>query len=494
VLPLVPGFNITGELTSSPTGSTWAAVRIHDDRPLMVKIVKVPDVTEARALAAQMMAVLHPIENEHLVRQHDALALADGTLALVLDQVTGGSLARVLGARGQLTPGETITTVAPLFGALSDLHLAGVVHGGLAPDNVLFSADGRPVVTDLVVAALLGRRPGAVDGSSGFAAPEVVAGAEPSAASDVYAMAAIGWFCLTGAPPAAAATRPSLTMLRPGTPPPAEVLTRCLSTAPAARPSAGEAALEVFDAAPAEPVVLATAADPAAEITRRIRSAAASAPTLAPPSDSRRHRDPVVIGVVALLVALALGGGATWFSRRAPVVVAPVAVRSLDQSSMTSSRAPASTVAPAPTASKAPTAQRTKEVVTAPDSPRTAPAALLQALADARALAYVARNPGLLDLVYAAGAPKAAVDQENIATALKNGATYLGLAFVVKDVSFLDGTTDTARIRATIVTPAYTTGQPDGRKVSHGQDIVGPSVFNLRLAPDGWRILSLRAP
>jgi hypothetical protein len=132
-------------------------------------------------------------------------------------------------------------------------------------------------------------------------------------------------------------------------------------------------------------------------------------------------------------------------------------------------------------------------VVTAPDSPRIAAAGLLQALVDSRALAYAARNSALLDLVYAPGATGASVDQGNIAVALKNGGTYLGLAFVVKDVAFVDGTSDAARIRATIVTPAYHTGQPDGRKVHHAEDVVGPSLFALSLTQDGWRILGLTA-
>ena len=132
--------------------------------------------------------------------------------------------------------------------------------------------------------------------------------------------------------------------------------------------------------------------------------------------------------------------------------------------------------------------------MTDPGSPRVATAGLLQALVDARALAYAARNSVLLDLVYAPGATKAGVDRSNLETALHNGATYLGLAFVVKDVAFLDGSSATARIRATIVTPAYKTGQPDGRKVPHVQEKVGPSVFTLSLTRDGWRILALTAP
>jgi hypothetical protein len=119
---------------------------------------------------------------------------------------------------------------------------------------------------------------------------------------------------------------------------------------------------------------------------------------------------------------------------------------------------------------------------------------LLQALVDARALAYVTRNPALLDLVYAPGAGRAAVDAGNIATALKGGGTYLGLSFTVKDAAFLDGTSSTARIRATILTPAYKTGQPDGRRIPHAQEVLGPCIFTLSSTTDGWRVLSLTTP
>ena len=139
--PLVPGFTITSELSSDAKGSTWAATRTLDDKPLVLKVIPVSDVTTARAKAVQLMAVLDGIENEHLVGQHGAIALADGELALVLDRVTGGSLAQLLGERGNLSPGETVTTLAPLLGALAALHAAGVKHGDLAPRSILFSAD-----------------------------------------------------------------------------------------------------------------------------------------------------------------------------------------------------------------------------------------------------------------------------------------------------------------------------------------------------------------
>ena len=528
--PLVPGF-ITGGMSTNASGSEWSVVRSLDGHPFVLKVIAVDEVTQAQGLATEQMAVYDRIGNEHLVRRHSAIATADGRLALILDQVNGGSLAQLLGARGRLTPGETVTTVAPLFRALADLHAAGVVHGDLAPGNVLFSADGKPLIGDLGLARLLGRDANSFDGAGsggagssgagagsgrtgtgGFAAPELTAGADPSPVTDVYAMAALGWFCLTGAAPAPPAIRRSLTSLRPDTPLRlVEVLTSCLATNPAARPSAGAAAVEMFEAVPAESVALASVSDPAAEITRRIRAAAASVADPAPPVIRKRYKASVVFGVGALLIAALGGGGAIWFFRHQPEAFKPVAVRSATQLSQQPATPP--TTAPARSSphplATLPATMRTgtpmtiapkkmsqgpTEVATAANSPRMAAAGLLQALVDARALAYVARNSALLDLVYAPGATGADVDKGNIATALENGGTYLGLSFVIRDVAFLDGTSDTARIRATIFTPAYLTGQPDGRKIPHAQEILGPCIFSLRLTPDGWRVLALTAP
>lgn len=520
VPPLVPGFITTGDPGLSATGPQWVAVRSLDGHRFALKVLLVQDPAESCALATRQMAEYDRIENEHLVRQHHAICLADGALALVLDEVTGGSLAQLIGARGQLTPGETVTTVAPLFGALADLHVAGVVHGDLAPGNVIFSADGRPMIGDLGVARLLGRQAGRGEGTSGFEAPELDAGAEPSPACDVYAMAALGWFCLTGAPPAAAARRPDLTTLSPGTPPRlVEVLTACLATDPSARPSAREAAVEVFDATPAESVALASICDPAAEITRRIRAAGVSPGDPVLPRTTKRFQAPLIIGLVALLVAATFVAGAAWFLRRQQVAPQPVAALTVTQPAGSSGKAPASTPPTVPSATRAATRATTpaatrratpttmpkkiasrkasrspSEVVTASSSPRVAAAGLLRALVDARALAYVTRNTALLDLVYAPGAARAEADRDNIATALANGGTYLGLSYAVKDVAFLDGTSDSARIRATILTPAYKTGQPDGSKIPHAREILGPCIFSLSLTPDGWRILGLTGP
>jgi serine/threonine protein kinase len=501
----VPGFVITGEPRLSATGSEWAAERILDGQRFSIKTVPVADLAMAQTLASEQKSRYGQIESEHLVRQHGAIAMADGMLALLLDEVSGGSLAQLIGARGQLTVGEMVTTVAPLFRALSDLHAAGVVHGDLSPGSVLFTADGRPLIGDLGVARLLDRPQDAFDGGSGFEAPEVTGGADPSPGSDIYAMAALGWFALTGASPASAAKRPSLTALRPDTPSTVvELLASCLDGDPAARPCASEAAVRLFDAAPAESVALASVCDPSADITRRIRAAAVAVPDQAPGGTSRRLRKPVVIGGVALLVVAVLAAGATWLLQRSPATASTEVAESSTQPSKqppttslkkpttSSTRTPARTSPPETVPAR--TSRSSADVLTASNSPKVATGGLLQALVDARALAYLTRNSALLDLVYAPGAAKADVDRANIAAALKNGGTYLALSYVIKDAVFMGRTTNTAQIRATILTPAYQTGQPDGRKIPHPKETLGPCVFSLSLTADGWRILGLTVP
>jgi len=535
--PVVKGFITTGEVSTNATGAQWLAVRSLDGLRVVLKVVAVAEVEDALELAARQAATYERVGSRHLVRRHHAVAMADGTLVVVLDEVGGGSLAQLLAGRGQLTPGETVTTVAPLLRALADLHAAGIVHGDLAPGNVVFSADGRPLIGELGFSQLMGNRPGPFGGtaSGAFVAPERALGGATSPASDVYAMGALGWFCLTGAPPDSAVESPSLRAVHPQEPSRlVEVFTSCLATDPADRPSAAAAALQVFDAATAESVALASLSDPAGEVTRRIRAAAASASFPAPSGTGTRLRVPLVYAMVALVATLALGVGATWFMGRTEAPLRRVAVGSATvpnsppAAALTTARQKARRSAGTAGTAGGPTARKTAgttvgatgptvapgtvskarsrqivpsttslsstKPVTSSSSPRTDAPGLLQSLVDARALAYVARSSALLDVVYAPGAKSAEVDRGNIATALKNGGTYLGLSFVVKNVAFLDGTANTARVRATIVTPAYQTGQPDGRKIPHPQEVLGPCIFSLNLTPDGWRVLALTTP
>ena len=112
---------------------------------------------------------------------------------------------RLLARRGRLRPGEVVTAVAPVAAALAHAHEHGVVHGDLSPGNIVFTAEGRPVLTDLGVARVLGET-AAGEVTPAYVDPTVARGGAPGPASDVFGVAAAAFHALTGVAPWNAAT------------------------------------------------------------------------------------------------------------------------------------------------------------------------------------------------------------------------------------------------------------------------------------------------
>ncbi len=131
------------------------------------------------------------------------------------------------------------------------LQPLGIVHGAVAPHNVLVSFDGDVKVTDFgVMRALVDLEPRRESLGRAYAvmAPEQARGEKPTVASDVFSLGAFFYAALAGAAPFAAPTAegaltraarhqmvPLLT-IRPGVPPPvAAAVTRALAPDPADR-------------------------------------------------------------------------------------------------------------------------------------------------------------------------------------------------------------------------------------------------------------------
>ena len=97
--------------------------------------------------------------------------------------------------------------VETLARAVQAAHEQDVVHRDLKPANVLLAADGTPKVTDFGLAKKLDEagqtQTGAVMGTPSYMAPEQAGGRtkEIGPATDVYALGAILYECLTGRPP-----------------------------------------------------------------------------------------------------------------------------------------------------------------------------------------------------------------------------------------------------------------------------------------------------
>ncbi|MEV7417749.1 WD40 repeat domain-containing serine/threonine protein kinase [Streptomyces sp. NPDC089919] len=131
-------------------------------------------------------------------------AAVDGDVPyLVSEYVPGPTLAAEVRARGPLAEDAALRLATGAATALAAIHRAGVVHRDLKPGNVLLGPDG-PRIIDFGIA----RAPdmsltatGAMMGTFGYMAPEVLHGKRATTAADVFAWGAVVLYAATGAEP-----------------------------------------------------------------------------------------------------------------------------------------------------------------------------------------------------------------------------------------------------------------------------------------------------
>ncbi len=196
---LLPMTFVVGEyraielIATGGSAQVWRGVAASTGAPVALKVFPPDRLAMARREAALAAAVDHP----HVVRVLDVVGDTERA-ALITEYAAGGDLADLLGRRGRLTAGETLTVLLPLAAALATAHERQIVHGDLSARNVLFDKAGRPLLSDLGAgrAASEGGRPVAVTPPD--AAPELARGATPCAATDMFSLGSLALACLTG--------------------------------------------------------------------------------------------------------------------------------------------------------------------------------------------------------------------------------------------------------------------------------------------------------
>ena len=138
--------------------------------------------------------------------------LIDGDrYCLISDHVDGTDLRARVDAQSAGLPLPTVLAlVDQLAGILDHLHRhrPAVVHGDVKPENLILTDDGRLVLVDFGAAMRVGDD-GERLGTPGFSAPEVLAGEALSPAADVYSLAALVVYLLTGTVPRLGAAWPA---------------------------------------------------------------------------------------------------------------------------------------------------------------------------------------------------------------------------------------------------------------------------------------------
>jgi hypothetical protein len=521
--PVVPGYTLETRLGRGGSGEVWRAVPRRGGAPVAVKVLIAGD----PARQAREAALLGELDHPHLVRLlevvHQPRRGGEARVALVLELLVGGSLADLLARRGRLRPGEVVTAIAPVAAALAHAHGHGVVHGDLSPGNIVFSAEGRPVLTDLGVARVLGET-AAGEVTPPYVDPTVARGGAPGPASDVFGVAAAAFHALTGVAPWNAATPadtltvaaegqlPDLAELAPDAPAAMlDVVLRGLAADPHERGTAAAFALDLRHACRPEAVRLPvpgspnsadlpeTGRRPRTELTHQVPGRRPRpAPVVVEPAGRRaaflqaaadRGRDAMgtasarraalaALAVVALVLAgwagvRALGPGAAEAGER------PVAAASSPPPDTTVDGV-ATAASPADTADVPASAEQWKAVLTD--------------LYGRRAAGFAEPSTADWDGVYAHDSPLRAADEQYAGELAAAGRALRGFAPVVLRVDHAAVSGDGAALDVVDRWPPH--------DVVDGDDLDGPPVRSAAGRPDtavrlllvrtadGWRIAS----
>jgi len=142
---------------------------------------------------------------------------AGGMPLQVCEYMNGGTLSQIIREQGKQPLEETVRIVSAMCAALAEAHTLGIVHRDIKPQNILFGSVGSlklPKLADFGIAKWSAdtdadREQRAEDTaivagqklamySPSWAAPEQLAGQPVSAATDIYSLAVVGIYMLTG--------------------------------------------------------------------------------------------------------------------------------------------------------------------------------------------------------------------------------------------------------------------------------------------------------
>ena len=91
-----------------------------------------------------------------VVAVHDCFE-ENGTVYLVMDYIRGRNLREYIQSKGgKVSEEETLSLLHPVLTSLKKLHIEGVIHRDISPDNILLNEDGQVILIDFGSARNIG--------------------------------------------------------------------------------------------------------------------------------------------------------------------------------------------------------------------------------------------------------------------------------------------------------------------------------------------------
>ena len=204
--PHIPDYKIEKKLGEGGMASVYLATQLSTGQKVALKIMSNElgqDNIWARRFIkeAQIVAQLsHP----NIVPVYD-VGTFESHFYIAMETMTGGDLDEKL-AEGISIP-EVLKVIASVAAGLDFAGEKGFVHRDIKPDNVMFRADGTPVILDFGIVKQKNdtdnnmTQTGTIIGTSDYMSPEQAQGHDLDERSDIYSLGCMMFKLLTGFSP-----------------------------------------------------------------------------------------------------------------------------------------------------------------------------------------------------------------------------------------------------------------------------------------------------
>jgi serine/threonine-protein kinase PknK len=202
----IPGYHDLQRIGRGGFSVVYRARQDQLDRVVALKVLSVEfvDGQVRRRFVREVQLTSRLTGHPNVVTVLDSGLTSSGRPYIAMEYFERGSLRDRLVAEGPLPVAEVLRIGVKMAGALAAAHQEGVLHRDIKPQNILVSRYGEPALADFGTARLTD----ALDVSARtealtpyHAAPEILQGANPSVACDVYSLGSTLYQLLSGRPP-----------------------------------------------------------------------------------------------------------------------------------------------------------------------------------------------------------------------------------------------------------------------------------------------------
>jgi serine/threonine-protein kinase len=267
-------YTLGAKIGEGGMGEVYRAEHAMLRRPTAVKLL-LPSKVSASSLERfeREVQLTSRLSHPNTIAIYDYGRTPNGIFYYAMEYLDGLTLESLVASDGMQPPGRVVHILLQTAGALAEAHGVGLIHRDIKPANIMLcERGGMPDVVKVVDFGLVKNleadsadvaltNTNALTGTPLYLAPEsITRPGEIDARIDIYALGAVGYFLLTGAPPFTGHNvveiaghhlhtepeRPSVRLGRPVPPKLDALILSCLAKDPEERPRDAQALLSIL--------------------------------------------------------------------------------------------------------------------------------------------------------------------------------------------------------------------------------------------------------